>query len=66
MSATENRFPWRSLMKLGLRDLRLAPEQFWRSTLRELVCDTGSPPVHGLRQSFSELMAQWPDDNHDT
>jgi uncharacterized phage protein (TIGR02216 family) len=45
--------------------LRLAPEQFWRSTLRELVCETGSPPAQGLRQSLSEMMLQWPDQQHD-
>lgn len=66
MSATGQGFPWRALLKLGVRDLRLAPEQFWRSTLRELVHQTGSPPVQGLRQSLSELMAQWPDEDHDT
>lgn len=56
-------------MTLGLRDLRLSPSEFWRSTLRELVPVTGSPPARELRQSLTDLMARWPDgtpeDTHD-
>ncbi len=49
-------------MQLGLRDMHLPPEHFWRSTLRELVLVTGSPPATVLRQSFNEMMARWPDE----
>jgi uncharacterized phage protein (TIGR02216 family) len=50
-------------MHWGLRELRLAPQEFWRSTLRELVCLTGSPPPGAvLRQSLEQMMAQWPDE----
>lgn len=48
-------------MNWGLRELRLAPEHFWRSTLRELVPPTSSPPGAVLRQSLEQMMAQWPD-----
>lgn len=61
MSAARDGFPWRRLMMLGLRDLRMAPSEFWRSTLRELVPVTGSSPTQGLRQNLSEMMARWPD-----
>lgn len=49
-------------MNWGLRELRLAPQEFWRSTLRELVPVAGSPPPGAvLRQSLEQMMARWPD-----
>lgn len=62
MSAAGDLFPWQRLMTWGLRDLRLSPAEFWRSTLRELVTDTRSPPAQGLRQSLTDMMARWPDE----
>ncbi|WP_415019329.1 phage tail assembly chaperone [Aestuariivirga sp.] len=64
MSAVRARFPWRRVMMRGLHDLRLAPSEFWRSTLRELVPVAGSPSPQGLRQSLTDLMARWPDEDH--
>lgn len=51
-------------MTRGLHDLRLAPSEFWRSTLRELVPVAGFPSPQGLRQSLTDLMARWPDEDH--
>lgn len=48
-------------MHWALRDLHMAPHQFWRSTLRELAPAPGSPPGGALRQSLNDLMALWPD-----
>jgi uncharacterized phage protein (TIGR02216 family) len=56
-------FPWARIMHLGLGILRLPPEQFWRSTLRELA--TALPPsMHGLdRTMLEQLMKDHPDND---
>jgi uncharacterized phage protein (TIGR02216 family) len=59
-----SRFPWGTIMQLGIGRLRLSPEQFWRSTLRELVIAAGLTS-HGsplLRQNLEEMMRSFPDD----
>jgi uncharacterized phage protein (TIGR02216 family) len=60
---SENRFPWKAFMQLGMGRLRLSPEQFWRSTMRELVSAGGvsSPAAPLLRQSLIDLMEIYPD-----
>ncbi len=58
------KFPWSNILQLGIGRLRLSPEQFWRSTLRELVLAAGlvpSPQVPLLRQSLFEMMENYPD-----
>jgi uncharacterized phage protein (TIGR02216 family) len=51
-------------MQLGMGHLRLSPDQFWRSTLRELVLGAGlAPPPAAplLRQDLFQLMETYPD-----
>jgi uncharacterized phage protein (TIGR02216 family) len=55
------KFPWASLMYFGLGVLRLSPDQFWRSTLRELQAARGSLPSPLLRQNLNSLMQHFPD-----
>lgn len=57
------RFPWANMMRLGLGVLRLPPEQFWRTTPREIAAAFG--PLHqGFdRKSFEQLMRDHPDDD---
>jgi uncharacterized phage protein (TIGR02216 family) len=49
-------------MKLGLGHLRLSPDAFWRSTLREIASATGVPPRPLLRQTLHQLMENFPDE----
>jgi uncharacterized phage protein (TIGR02216 family) len=58
-------FPWKQAIGIGLGILRLAPEQFWRMTPRELAfaieAFTGrSAPL--ARATLRELMTRYPDD----
>ena len=58
-------FPWRQAIGFGLGVLKLAPEQFWRMTPRELSyaieAATGrSTPLD--RAALKQLMARYPDD----
>ena len=62
MSEQLPRFPWEPIMKLGLGALRLSPDQFWRSTLREITSAVGVPPRPLLRQTLNELMELHPDE----
>jgi uncharacterized phage protein (TIGR02216 family) len=57
------RFPWARVMRLGLGELRLAPTQFWRMTLKELVAAFGSPDAGLQRGVLDELMKAWPDED---
>jgi uncharacterized phage protein (TIGR02216 family) len=63
---TPQRFPWPQLMRFGLHDLKLAPTEFWRSTLRELGSAAGpaspSASVSELRQNLTTMMEQHPDE----
>jgi uncharacterized phage protein (TIGR02216 family) len=57
-------FPWKQAIGFGLGVLKLAPEQFWRMTPRELAYAIEA--VSGRRApldraSFDELMKRYPD-----
>jgi uncharacterized phage protein (TIGR02216 family) len=58
------RVAWRSLMRLGLVDLGLAPAVFWDLTPAELMLiaglDDGEAPVL-TRAGLDALMARFPD-----
>jgi uncharacterized phage protein (TIGR02216 family) len=60
MSAAVEAFPWQRLMELGLGVLRLAPQDFWNSTPREIAaaCGPQHPPL--ARGSFDGLMKRYP------
>lgn len=49
-------FPWKRIMRLGLCELRLPPEQFWRMTLKELAAALGheTVDVKNLRRLMNE------------
>jgi uncharacterized phage protein (TIGR02216 family) len=49
-------FPWGSLMRSGLGELRLPPAQFWTMTLKELAAATGQEQldVKSLRRLMEE------------
>ena len=58
-------FPWREAIGFGLGVLRLAPEQVWRMTPRELACAIAAvrgphvaPPD---RAALDDLMRRFPD-----
>ena len=58
-------FPWKQAIGFGLGVLRLAPEQFWRMTPRELAYAietvTGrSAPLD--REGLAQLMKSYPDE----
>jgi len=57
-------FPWKQAIGFGLGVLKLAPEQFWRMTPRELAyaieaVSGGRAPLD--RASFDHLMKRYPD-----
>lgn len=56
-------FDWGSLMRAGMRGLRLTPEQFWRLTPAELALllgqDAGQAPL--TRDRLEALARAWPD-----
>lgn len=58
-------FPWDEAIGFGLGVLRLAPEQFWRMTPRELACAMravrGDVTPALRRAEFAELMKRYPD-----
>jgi uncharacterized phage protein (TIGR02216 family) len=59
-----SKFPWGTIMQLGIGRLRLSPDHFWRSTLRELVIGCGLSGAHGqppLRQTLEDMMRNFPD-----
>ena len=59
---------WPGLMRLGLRDLRLLPRDFWALTPAELMVmaglDLDAAPVMG-RAHLMQLAAQFPDKEKD-
>ncbi|HET7848733.1 MAG TPA: rcc01693 family protein [Pseudolabrys sp.] len=58
-------FPWKDAIGFGLGVLRLAPEQFWRMTPRELACAIEAVRGRGGsidRSTFADLMTRYPDD----
>jgi uncharacterized phage protein (TIGR02216 family) len=54
---------WRGLMRVGLHELRLTPDQFWRLTPAELRVmmgvEAGAAPL--TRARLGELAAAFPD-----
>ena len=56
-------FDWRALMRLGLRDLRLHPRDFWALTPAELMIMAGLDGAPGplTRARLDELAARYPD-----
>jgi uncharacterized phage protein (TIGR02216 family) len=62
MNDVIQKFPWARFMQLGLGQLHLSPDQFWRSSPREIVSAFGSPPKPKLlRQSLDTMMETYPD-----
>lgn len=60
------RFPWDRAMELGLGQLRLAPDQFWSMTLRELSAAAKGAGVASSvsvlsRARFETLVKNFPD-----
>lgn len=58
-------FDWPSLMRLGLRDLRLRPAEFWGLTPAELMLMAGLDAAHSPamgRAGLAALAAQFPDE----
>lgn len=57
-------FPWREAIGFGLGVLRLAPEQFWRMTPRELAYAIETATGRGVpldRAALAQLMTRYPD-----
>jgi uncharacterized phage protein (TIGR02216 family) len=60
-------FPWKQAIGFGLGVLKLAPEQFWRMTPRELAyaieaASGRSAPLD--RAALTQLMKRYPDGRH--
>jgi uncharacterized phage protein (TIGR02216 family) len=58
-------FPWKQAIGFGFGVLRLAPEQFWRMTPRELACAIEAVTGRGApldRSALTKLMKRYPDD----
>lgn len=58
-----SRIAWPRLMRLGLVDLRLKPDEFWNLTPAELMLMAGfDEPRAALSQAgLLDLMARYPD-----
>jgi uncharacterized phage protein (TIGR02216 family) len=58
-----NRIDWPRLMRLGLVDLRLKPDEFWSLTPAELMLMAGldGPGAALSRAGLAELIARFPD-----
>lgn len=56
-------FDWPALMRLGLRELRLHPRDFWALTPVELMIMAGLDRAPGplTRARLEELAARYPD-----
>lgn len=54
-------FPWPRILQLGLGVLRLPPEQFWRTTLRELAAALPAPAQGLDRNRLDQMMMEFPD-----
>lgn len=59
-----NKINWLLLMRLGLVELRLLPDQFWALTPAELILMAGmGGDVASLsRAGFADLAASFPDE----
>lgn len=61
---TSEPFPWQRAMAFGLGTLRLAPDEFWRMTPRELAAAIEGVSGRGpslTRTDFLQLMTRYPD-----
>ena len=61
-------FPWKQAMGFGLGILRLSPEQFWRTTPRELASAIEALTGHGPpidRSTLTDMMRRFPDEPGD-
>lgn len=62
-------FPWNEAIGFGLGVLRLAPQEFWMMTPRELalaIAAVRGPVVSPIdRHSLTQLMARYPDEMED-
>ena len=58
-----SRVAWPRLMRLGMVELRLAPEVFWSLTPAELflLAGIGDGPAALTRAGLDELRARFPD-----
>ena len=57
-------FPWKQAIGFGLGVLKLSPDEFWRTTPRELAHAVEALRGHGARLArlrFDELMKRYPD-----
>ena len=64
MTTSIQPFPWARAMAFGLGVLRLAPEQFWRMTPRELAAALEGASGRGPaldRAALNDLMTRYPD-----
>jgi uncharacterized phage protein (TIGR02216 family) len=60
-------FDWAALMRVGLGELGLAPEVFWRLSPAEfLMLLGGAGPAPMGRSAFEALAARFPDGNDRT
>ena len=58
-----DRIAWRTLMRFGLAELRLAPETFWSLTPAELMFLAGGFGDAAMdRTGLDALMARFPDE----
>lgn len=69
-SASNQFLPWPDLMRIGLGQLKLSPEEFWRTTPKELKyaiegqlnCLIGHHDYEPLsKKTLDELMQRFPD-----
>lgn len=55
-------FDWEGLLKLGISQLRLKPNEFWQLTPAELRMIVDAPTAAPLNRSkLADLMAAFPD-----
>ncbi|WP_108502296.1 rcc01693 family protein [Paracoccus indicus] len=54
---------WPGLMRAGMRDLRLLPDQFWQLTPSELALMLGVEPAPArmTRDRLADLLTKFPD-----
>ena len=64
MSDRSRPFDWPGLMRLGMVQLRLAPDLFWNLTPAELMLLAGAQatPRAMTRSGLAALLAQFPDE----
>lgn len=61
-------FDWPALMRAGLHELRMKPEDFWRLTPAELAVMIGADRVGPVmnRNRLDDLMGEFPDQAGET